>query len=717
MPLKQENRHLAIKTALGPNELAIRSVSIQEQLSRLFHIEAELCSEDGTIDFDSVVGREATIRLNVAQQGKRYFHGFVSRLAQLANQDGYARYQATIVPWLWFLTRTADCRIFQNKKVPDIIEEVFKGHGFNDYQLKLSSTYQEWEYCVQYRETDFNFVSRLMEQEGIYYFFEHEDGKHTLVMADSISAHKPFPNYADITFHEREEAGTPGREVVIDWTMEKQAQPVACALNDFDFKKPRASLRASSNLTRPYGKAEFEIYDYPGEYIEHDEGQRLSDVRLHELQTQYEVLHGQATARGVATGCTFNLKSHPRQDQNREYLIVGVSLQIDAGPFESAAGGDGEFFSCNFSAIDKAQQFRPARLTPRPIVQGPQTAIVVGPSGEEIYTDEHARVKVQFHWDRYGKSDENSSCWIRVAQIWAGKKWGALFTPRMGQEVVVEFLEGDPDHPLITGSVYNAEQKPPYDQPDEMTKSTIKSNSTKGGVGFNEIRFEDLKGKEQVFIHAQRNMDVRVNASEMESVGGDRNLTIGGEKDGQKSGDQKEMVYRNKHLKVHRHQFEQIGGDMVLTVGGVDDGTGDQYILIKGQKIEEMQDGSLLKVTGDFDEEVDGNRTTLVKNGSYNVSVDNGFLVSGGQEIHLVSPLKVVIESSSILTLKVGGNFVNITPLGVDIFGTLVNINSGGAPASGSPVVAAGVKVQPLPLPDSPADADDAKSGQKSARS
>jgi type VI secretion system secreted protein VgrG len=287
----------------------------------------------------------------------------------------------------------------------------------------------------------------------------------------------------------------------------------------------------------------------------------------------------------------------------------------------------------------------------------------------------------------------------------------------MGQEVVVEFLEGDPDHPLITGSVYNAEQKPPYDQPDEMTKSTIKSNSTKGGVGFNEIRFEDLKGKEQVFIHAQRNMDVRVNGAEMESVGGDRNLTIGGEKDGQKSGDQKEMVYRNKHLKVHRHQFEQIGGDMVLTVGGVDDGTGDQYILIKGQKIEEMQDGSLLKVTGDFDEEVDGNRTTLVKNGSYNVSVDNGFLVSGGQEIHLVSPLKVVIESSSILTLKVGGNFVNITPLGVDIFGTLVNINSGGAPASGSPVVAAGVKVQPLPLPDSPAGADDAKSGQKSARS
>jgi len=716
MPLKQDSRHLAIKTALGPNELAIQSVSIQEQLSRLFYIEAELCSEDGTIDFDSVVGRDATIRLNVAQQGKRYFHGFVSRLAQMANQGRYARYQATIVPWLWFLTRTADCRIFQNKKVPDIIEEVFKGHGFSDYQIKLTGTYQEWEYCVQYRETDFNFVSRLMEQEGIYYFFEHEDGKHTMVLADSISAHKPFPNYADIAFHEREASGTPGREAVIDWTMEKRVQPIAHMLNDFDFKKPRASLRAPANMTRQYGKAEYEIYDYPGEYVDHGEGQRLADVRLNEVQSQYEMLRGQTTARGVATGCTFKLKSHPRQDQNRDYLIVGVSLQADAGTFQSEAAGGGEFFSCSFSAIDKSQQFRAARLTPRSIVQGPQTAIVVGPKGEEIYTDEYARIKVQFHWDRYGKSDENSSCWIRVAQTWAGKKWGAVFTPRLGQEVVVEFLEGDPDRPLITGSVYNAEQKLPYDHPAEMTKSTIKSNTSKGGVGFNEIRFEDKKDKEQIFIHAERNMDVRVKKDEMERVIGNRHLIVGAEKDGKKSGDQREMVYKDKHSKVHKDHVEHIGGDMQLLVGGVDSGQGNQDIVIKGVKKELIEKDSHLHVKGDRKEKVDGGQSLTV-GGDEQVKAGMKYAVDAGQEIHLKAGMKVVIEGGMQVTLKGPGGFIDIGPTGVTIQGTTVLINSGGAAGSGSGSSPAAPEDAKEASPTEPTKADDAKSGQKSARS
>jgi type VI secretion system secreted protein VgrG len=713
MAIDQNSRHIAIKTALGPNELGLVSFSVQEQLSRLFHIEAELCSEDGNIDFDQVVGREATIRLNVAQQDKRYFHGFVSRLAQVANQGGYARYQATIMPWLWFLTRTADCRIFQNKTVPDIIEEVFKGHGFNDYKLKLSTTYPQWEYCVQYRETDFNFVSRLMEQEGIYYFFEHEDGKHTMVMADSISAHKPFPNYADITFHEAEVSGAQDRQVIIDWTTEKQAQPVAYMLNDFDFKKPRASLRAPSNVTRQYGKAEYEIYDYPGEYVDQSEGQRLADVRIHEMQTRYEVLRGNATARGLATGCTFKLKSFPRQDQNREYLLIGVSLQANAGPFESSAGG-GEFCSCSFSAIDKAQQFRPARLTLRPIVQGLQTAIVVGPKGEEIYTDEYGRVKVQFHWDRYGKSDENSSCWIRVAQVWAGKKWGALFTPRLGQEVVVEFLEGDPDHPLITGSVYNAEQKVPYDQSAEMTKSTIKSDTSKGGVGFNEIRFEDKQGKEQVFIHAERNMDVRVKNDEMESVVGNRHLIVGEHKDGEYSGDQREMVYGDKHLKVHRDQVEHIGGDMHLRVGW-GRGSGNQQIELQADQTELIGGESNLHVKRDRKVKVDGGHSLTV-GGDDQITADGKHAVEA-REIHIKAGMTVVIEAGAQLTLKVGGNFVDIGPAGVSIQGTLVNINSGGAPGSGSGSSPASPNDPDVPDATEPDPADDARSGQKSARS
>ena len=476
MAIKQDNRLLAVTTVLGPDVLAVRSIAVQEQMSRPFQIEAELRSEDGKVDFDKVIGHNVTLRLKVGQKATRYFNGFVSRFVQVANESAHASYRATIVPWLWFLTRTSDCRIFQEMSIPDIIEAVFKAHGFPDYKLKLSGSYAKREYCVQYRETDFNFVSRLMEQEGISYYFEHENGKHLLVLADSTSAHNAFPGYGEITFHPFQQ-GADERETIHDWIMEKEVQPVASALQDFDFKKPKTSLLTNTNVTRKHGMAKFEIYDYPGEYVEHDDGQRLADVRLAELQTQYETLRGQASARGLAAGHVFALKNHPRAEQNRDYLITSVSLQVDAGEFTSG-GTAGEFFSCSFTCIDKVQQFRPERLTPKPIVQGPQTAIIVGASGEEIHTDKFGRVKVLFPWDRYSKADENSSCWIRVSQEWAGKKWGAIYLPRIGQEVIVEFLEGDPDRPIITGRVYNGEAMPPYDLPAEKTKSTLKSNSS-----------------------------------------------------------------------------------------------------------------------------------------------------------------------------------------------------------------------------------------------
>src|ERR1041385_2210628 len=332
MPLKQENRLLAIKTPLGPDVLALRSISIREQMSRLFEMEAELSSEDANIDLDKVIGHDVTVRLDIGQKEERYFNGFVSRLLQLTNRGGFAQYRATIVPWLWFLTRTTDCCIFQEMTVPDIIEDIFKHYGFSDYKLKLSGSYEQWEYCVQYRETDFNFVSRLMEEEGLYYYFQHEDGKHTLIIADSISAHDPFPGYDTVTFHEMEKSAA-GTEVITDWTLEKEVQPVNLALQDFDFKKPKTSLLASSKTSRNYGKAEYEVYDYPGDYIEHSEGERMALVRLDEFQSQYEIVHGEASARGLATGCTFELEEHPRDDQNREYLIIGTTLKVDAGEF------------------------------------------------------------------------------------------------------------------------------------------------------------------------------------------------------------------------------------------------------------------------------------------------------------------------------------------------------------------------------------------------
>ena len=704
MSLTQKSRLLAIETVLGADVLALRSVGVQEQISRLFQIEAELSSDNGLIKFDDVVGHNATVRLQVGDKDTRYFNGFVSRFVQVANQGGYAHYRATLVPWLWFLTRTADCRIFLEKKVPEIVEEVFKGHGFNDYQLKLSGSYKVLEYCAQYRETDFNFVSRLMEQAGIYYFFTHENGKHTLVLADSASAHSPFPGYEDIIFSELEK-GANTREVVTDWSVEKEVQTVAYALNDFDFKKPKASLRSIKDVTRQHGAAQFEIYDYPGEYVELAEGARLAQVRLDELQSQHDIRRGKTLARGLAAGSTFKLKQHPRADQNCEYLVTGVTLNADAGEYASGGGGGGDFFSCSFTVIEKAQQFRAARLSTKPVVHGLQTAIVVGPSGEEIHTDKFGRVKVQFHWDRYGKADENSSCWMRVSQSWAGKQWGAIYLPRIGQEVIVEFLEGDPDRPLITGRVYNGEAMPPYDLPAEKTKSTLKSNSSKGGGGFNEIRFEDKKGDEQVFIHAEKDEDIRVKNDAREWIGNERHLTV--------KKDQLELVEGDKHSTVKGDRLSTVKGDHGETTKGghfakID---GDDHLTVGGAQSTKIGADASLKVGSNWNNEA-AKKFSLKAGTDVHVKAGMTFGLEAGTSVHIKGGTTVVIEAGAQLSLKVGGNFVDINPGGVFIKGTMVMINSGGSAGSGggSSPTAPTAPEAPDP-PKEPKEADNAKSG------
>jgi type VI secretion system secreted protein VgrG len=665
MPINQDDRMLGITTALGADVLAVGSFTLQEQLSRLFQIEAELATEDGEINLDDVIGQKATIRLNIGDNDERYFNGYVSRLVQVANEGHYARYHATIVPWLWFLTRTADCRIFQNKTVPKIIEDIFQLYGFSDYKLKLTATYPTWEYCVQYRETAFNFVSRLMEQEGIYYYFEHEDGNHTLVLADSISAHKPFPGYADITFHELQE-GAEEREVITAWTTEKEVQPVAYALQDFDFKKPKTSLLSSSNVSRNYGKAEYEIFDFPGEYLDHSEGQRLTDVRLNELQSQYELLHGEASARGLEAGCIFKLKDHPRTDQNRDYLVTEVSLQADSGPFDTSSGA--ESFSCSFTASDKSQQFRAARLTPKPIVQGPQTAIVVGPKGEEIHTEDHARVKVQFHWDRYGKFDENSSCWIRVSQPWAGKGWGSMATPRIGQEVIVEFLEGDPDEPIITGRVYNADQPPPYASGKGVV-SGLKSKTHKG-QGYNEMSMDDTAGKEKITIHAQYDMGTTVEHDDTQTVHNDRTITVDGK--------HTETIKKDTTIKITEGKLDHdvvagtakyhVQGDVTENYSANQKTTVNNDIIITSTttkihgtaateiKLEVGSSKLLMKSNGDIS--LEGVNVSI--KGSSSVTVKGGIVHSEADSEHQIKGAIVLSEGSATNTIK--GGMVMLNP-------------------------------------------------------
>src|SRR5690606_38630267 len=431
-----------IKTPLG-DDLLFHAMRGEEELGRAYVYELELLSLKEDLPLDDLLGQDACVEVDLPKGGTRYFHGIITKFSQGPRRGGYVTYTAELRPWLWLLTRTADCRIFQQKTVPEIVKAVFREHGFSDFKDALGGQYSALDYCVQYRETDFDFVSRLLEQEGIYYFFKHEQGKHTLVLADSYGGHSPLDGYKEIDYFPPSD-NVVRDEHVYDWQHGKSVQPGRYVLRSFDFTKPKVTLESDSAVSREHAQSSYAMYDYPGDYAARFDGDNYARVRMQELAAQHARARGVTNVRGVACGGLFTLKEFPRKDQNREYLVVASRQNVVLGVYESGPD-EGFEIECTFEAMDSQTPFRPARLTPRPVVQGPQTAIVVGKSGEEIWADEFGRVKVQFHWDRYGKSDENSSCWVRVAQVWAGGKWGGMHIPRIGQEVIVEFLEGDPD--------------------------------------------------------------------------------------------------------------------------------------------------------------------------------------------------------------------------------------------------------------------------------
>ena len=661
------NRPVAIASPLGDDVLLFHRMEGREQLGRLFEYQVDVYSEDDSIDFNALLGENVTVRLFRPELGdERYFNGFVSQFHQgTTYEQRYATYQLTLRPWFWFLTRTSDCRIFQEQTVPDIVKQIFSDRGFSDFEERLSGSYRTREYCVQYRETDFDFISRLFEEEGIYYFFKHENGKHTLVMADDYAAHESvgeIPYYPEANVNQREV------ESVFRWALDARLQPGKVALRDFDFKVPTKDLGSLTPITRSHAQSDYEIYDYPGEYFETADGDHYSRVRIEELQAQHETPSGQSDARTLSTGALFTLTKHTRADQNREYLITGTDYTLVSDEYESGHGaGEAPLYDCRFTVIVSQQPFRPARITPRPLIRGPQTALVVGPSGEEIHTDEHGRIKCQFHWDRYSAADDTSSCWIRVSQGWAGKNWGMFSLPRIGQEVIVEFLEGNPDDPIVTGRVYNGDNKPPYELPGEKTKSTLKSNSSKGGGGFNEIRFEDLKDSEQIFVHAQKNMDNRVLNDSKEWIGNDRHLII--------KNDRFEKIENHTHLTVDVDQYEKVGGD-------------------KHQE-----------VVGDHNGKVSGSRSLDVAQ-DIDVKAGSNYALDAGSDIHLKAGMNMVIEAGMKITLKVGGNFITIDQTGVSIKGTMVRINSGGSAGSGS-----GSSPTAPTAPTDPLEADTAEAG------
>jgi type VI secretion system secreted protein VgrG len=677
MSVTQEYREIEFISPLGKDVLLLRDMKMTEELGRLFVIDLELLGTE-YIKFEDLLGQNVSIRLSLPGDKKRFFNGYVGTISQATDEGNFACYYATVYPWLWFLTRTSDCRIFQKKTVLEIIKEVFKDFDSAQIKDRTSGTYRKWEYCVQYRETDFNFVSRLMESEGIYYYFTHQEGKHTLILADAYSSHDVIPDYQKIPFYPPNSASLLEKECVSSWNIRKQLQPGAYVLNEYDFAQPKADLKVDSKVSREHNEAKHEIYDYPGEYIEKEHGSNYAKTRIQELHTQYEQAQGQSIVRGITTGGLFSLAEYPRADQNREYLIISVKHSIRSDNFEANVGSGGASYINNFSVLESNTQFRPSRITPKPIVQGPQTALVVGASSEEIHTDEHGRVKLQFHWDRYGKKDENSSCWIRVSQVHAGKGFGGVDIPRIGEEVIVSFEEGDPDRPIVTGRVFNGDNKPPNNLPANKMVSGLKSNSTPGGGGNNAIMLNDTKGKEDMTIHAQKDSNTTVENNRNATVvsgndtiavqAGTRSVTVKGNTSlTVQAGDRIVNVTGNYKLDTTSEISMQAPTKITLTCGG-------STITMEPSKIT-ISAGAGAKIVLDANaltQASAGNKVFLDGNALMNSTAGDQVLLDG--KATMSSPSESKVDAPTAI-LSGGGSTVKNDASGVAVNGPKVSLN------------------------------------------
>jgi type VI secretion system secreted protein VgrG len=571
----------------GPGDLAVLEFKAEETLSQPFALEVFFMPQQG-VDFDerSVLGKDALLTVQLGDGTGRFFHGIVANVSHWQVGPGRARFRAKVVPRLWRLSQVRRSRIFQEISAPDIAQKVLKEHSVK-FRASFSASYTAREYCVQYRESDLDFISRLLEEEGIFYFFEMEQSGHTMVMGDSPSVNKPIPGEAKIAFRQKTQMIAEA-DSIDALTAAAEVRSNAVMLRDFNFLQPALDLSAKASANE--GTA-LEIYDYPGGYGDASLGKARSKVRLEEQRARSQTVSGSSVCRRLCAGYVFELDEHPVASLNQKYLVVSLEhhgLQSEAlmGSAVERPPGDQEGYRNQFHGQPSSVPFRPLRQTSRPIIAGPQTAIVVGPAGEEIHTDAHGRIKVQFHWDREGKKDDKSSCWIRVSQAWAGAGWGSLYLPRIGQEVVVEFLEGDPDRPVVIGSVYNGVNPVPLDLPAEKTKSTLRSSSSPGGNGANELRFEDAAGSEEIFLHAQKDLNIVIKNDKTQQIGRNEQLTVQGNRSRAISGNQSLEVKKDDRSSILANQALTVGADRSTVVGGNHSEvvTGSQSIEVGGSQ-------------------------------------------------------------------------------------------------------------------------------------
>jgi type VI secretion system secreted protein VgrG len=629
---------ITLTTPLGDDVLIPEGFTASEGVSRMFEVKLDAITEHPhSVDFDRLLGQSVTLELKIQGAAPRVWNGIVSRIVQGNRTTDFTAYTVEMVPRLWLLTRASRSRIFQRKTVPDIIKEVLANV---DFSLEVTTTFLPRNYCVQYRETDFHFVSRLMEEEGIFYFFRHSPGRHEMAIVNSPAAHADMPGNSSLTYDEVR-GGARKDHRIYAWQKSQEIRSGKVTLWDHSFELPHKHLDADKTMQESVsvgGKsmklkvpvsAALELYDYPGGYAERfdgitaggadaasnlqnifDDNKRTAEIRM-QAETARELLFfAESDCRQIVSGYKFGLERHFSDSGNAKDYIVLAAEHSASHPLGTERSPEAFKYSNRFTSLPLGIPFRPPRITPLPAVRGTQTAVVVGPSGEEIFTDKYGRVKVQFHWDRDGTDDANSSCWLRVATPWAGKQWGSIHIPRVGQEVLVDFLEGDPDRPIIVGSVYNADQLPPYVLPANKTQSGIKSRSSKdgGADNFNELRFEDRKGKEQIYTHAEKDMLTEVENDETRDVGHDRTTTV-----------------KNNETRTVKE------GNDAVTIG-----QGNQTLEIKM-----------------------GNQTIAIKMGNQSTKLDAG---------------KSETEAMQSIELKVGQSSVKLDQTGVTIKGMTIKI-------------------------------------------
>lgn len=646
--ITQEHRLISITDfSLGKDTFVITSLSGMEYVSGLFEYELELYSDNHQISPDKIVGKSATV--TIQNEHNRCFNGFISSFTfGEVGPHNYRRYRMTMVPWLWFLTRTQNCRIFQEKNTKQIVTEVFSSLGFTDFEFKASGG-KTREYCVQYHESDFHFVSRLLEEEGIAYYFQHTNGQHKLILVDQLNAYEEVKE----TNLEYSKGNMPNTQIH-QWEHFHNFKKGHWTLNDYNFKEPKKDLKTATKTKSSFANnAKFEHYEYASLY-DYSAGNDLVKIRLEAEETLRDLVEGASDCSTFYAGGKFKLAKHDTATERGNYILVSVRHHAADASFFSGQEGQPEYYN-EFVCIPSEIHFRPQPIHEKPLMKGPQSAIVVGPASEEIYIDEHCRIKVQFYWDREGKNDENSTCFIRVVQSWAGNQWGASFIPRIGHEVIVNFLDGDPDRPLVTGSVYNGWNKPVY---SSKTQSGIKSRSTKGGTAqnYNEFRFEDKKGGEQVYLHAEKDFDTHVEndqsltveanrnkmvgKNETYEVKEDRNKTIGGNQTESIAKNMTFSVGKNIGIDIGENHTESIGKNMTITVDkDLQESVSGKYT----EKVTKEYSLSAKTITLQADDQI------TLKTGSASIVMKkNGDITISGKNINVKGSGNVVLKGSKV---------------------------------------------------------------------